>query len=387
MKHLRFLCFNLLQTLLPLLPFPCRTGLIAIGNPGPDSPVILTCNFGLTVERVRRALAGLNAYLLVANSRGVNVWCAATGGLLTHHDVISVLKTSGIKELVNHRRVILPQLAAAGVDGKLVRRKAGWRVAWGPVYAADLPAFLGSGLKKTAAMGTVRFPWPQRLEMAVAWAFPISLAALLLWPFWKAGVLPLVALAWALSLLIFLSFPLYQRRLLVKAKSVGFVFFDHGQLGMILIFWGLFLLGLVGYVLVSGDFSWPLILRWGLSSLVIIAVLGLDLTGSTPVYKSGLHEERLLRITLDEELCKGVGICAEACPAGVFEIDCDRRLALLPHAERCVQCGACIVQCPCDALYFRSPQGEVVAAETVRKLKLNLLGTRTRKIIETEELR
>ena len=105
MKELRYVWVNVLQTLLRMLPFPCSTGLMKIGNPGRDAPVLLTCNFGLTVERIKRVLEGLDVYLLVANSRGVNVWCAATGGLMTDHDVVSVLKTSGIEKFVDHRRV------------------------------------------------------------------------------------------------------------------------------------------------------------------------------------------------------------------------------------------------------------------------------------------
>jgi ferredoxin len=57
-------------------------------------------------------------------------------------------------------------------------------------------------------------------------------------------------------------------------------------------------------------------------------------------------------------------------------VDRSRRLATLPRAAQCVQCGACIEQCPFDALYFTSPGGEVVAPEAVRRFKLNLLGKR-----------
>ena len=90
------------------------------------------------------------------------------------------------------------------------------------------------------------------------------------------------------------------------------------------------------------------------------------------------HEDRLLAIELDEERCKGAGFCEQVCPTRVFEIDVERRLATLPNARDCVQCGACIVQCPFDALSFRSPAGEQIAPDTVRRFKLNLLGRRTR---------
>jgi NAD-dependent dihydropyrimidine dehydrogenase PreA subunit len=376
MKDLKFFLIGMVQTLLRVLPFPCKTGLVKIGNPGRNAPVLLTGNFRLTVQRVRRALEGIDAYLLVANSRGVNVWCAAAGGHLTNHDVVSVLKTSGIEDLVDHRQVILPQLAATGIEGKIIHQKTGWRVVWGPVYATSIPAFLSGGMEKTAQMRTVSFPWPQRLEMAVAWAFPISLLSLLVFPLWREGVLPLVGFVWGWSFLIFLSFPLYQGRLSTTGKSVGFVFFDFGQRGLPLFLWVLFMLGLVGYTKLAGDFSWALAFRWGLSSLIVVLIVGLDLMGSTPVSKSGLHEDRLLRIELDVERCKGAGFCEQVCPTNIFEVDHDRRLASLPKAGQCMQCGACIVQCPFDALYFRSPKGDEVAPEIVRRFKLNLLGNR-----------
>jgi NAD-dependent dihydropyrimidine dehydrogenase PreA subunit len=376
MKHLNFLLVNVLQTLLRVLPFRCKTGLVKIGNPGRNAPVLLTCNFRLTVDRVRHALEGIDAYLLVANSGGVNVWCAATGGLLTNHDVVSVLKTSGIEDLVDHRQVILPQLAATGIEGKIIHKKTGWTVVWGPVYATSIPPFLSGGLEKTVKMRTVSFPWPQRLEMAVAWAFPISLLSLLVFPFWREGVLPLIGFVWGWAFLIFLSFPLYKGRLHTGGANVGFVFFDFGKRGIPLFLWVLFMLGLVGYTTLAGDISWSLTLRWGLSSLIVVLILGLDLTGSTPIYKSCLHEDRLLSIVLDAERCKGAGFCEQVCPTDVFEVDDDRRLASLPRAEQCVQCGACIVQCPFDALYFRSPKGDGVAPDTVRRFKLNLLGNR-----------
>jgi NAD-dependent dihydropyrimidine dehydrogenase PreA subunit len=375
MRQLSYIWVSVVQTLLRVLPFPCRTGLRRIGRPGRDSPVFLTCNFRLSVERVRRALAGLDAYLLVANSRGVNVWCAATGGLLANHDVVSVLKTSGIDELVDHRQVILPQLAATGIEGKTIRRKTGWRIDWGPVEADDIPAFLDRGRETDEAMRTVGFPWRRRLEMAITWAFPISLLSLLMLPFSPEAVLPLAGLVWGLSLLIFMSYPLYERRLHSTGKNVGFVFFDFGQRGLPLLLWLVVVLGLVGYTTLAGD-SWTLVLQWGLASLVVLLLIGLDLTGSTPVYKSGLHADRLLSIALDTDRCKGAAFCEQVCPKRVFEVDHERHMASLERPEECVQCGACIVQCPFDALRFEGPGGEVLEPEVVREFKLNLIGSR-----------
>ena len=102
----------IVETVFRLFPFPTKTGLRIIGSPGPEAPVLVTCNFDLTVRRVMKALEGLDCYLLVAQSHGINVWCASGGGKFNAHSVISVLKTSRIAEKVNHRTLILPQFSA-----------------------------------------------------------------------------------------------------------------------------------------------------------------------------------------------------------------------------------------------------------------------------------
>jgi ferredoxin len=226
-------------------------------------------------------------------------------------------------------------------------------------------------------MRSVDFRWPQRVEMAVAWAFPISvLAVLLLLPLWREAILPVAGLVWGASLLIFAAFPIYERHLHTSGTNLGFVFFDFGRRAIPLVLWVLLLAGLAIFLGVNGELGWGPMIRWGLASLAVLLILSLDLRGSTPVTKSGLHEDRLLRIALDEGACRGAGFCETVCPKDVFEVDRAARKATLPRAVDCVQCGACIVQCPFDALFFESPGGDVVAAETVRRFKLNLLGRR-----------
>ena len=55
------------------------------------------------------------------------MWCAAAGGLLTHHRVIDAVKTSGLAERVSHRRLILPSLSAPGVEVDAIREATGFR--------------------------------------------------------------------------------------------------------------------------------------------------------------------------------------------------------------------------------------------------------------------
>ena len=207
MAVLRNAVLDVAQTLLRSLPWPVKPGLIAVGHPGRDAPVLLTCNYDLTVRRVLRALRGLDVYLLVAPSKGINVWCAAAGGYFTSHQVISILRTSGIGDLVDHRRLTLPQLSATGVERKLVAERTGWRAVFGPVYASDIPAYLANG-KKTEAMRQVRFTLRDRMEMAAVWASPVSLiGAAILAINWRPLLLPFVALTWMLALGLYVFFP------------------------------------------------------------------------------------------------------------------------------------------------------------------------------------
>ena len=387
MNVVGYIVVNIFETFLRILPFPCKPGLIRIGNPDRNSFVFMTCNYHLTVERVMRALRGANAYLLVANSRGINVWCASTGGLLTNHDVVSILKTSGIEELVDHRNVILPQLAATGVEAKVIRKKTGWKVIWGPVYAKDIPVFIKDKLRKTPTMREVAFPWNQRIEMAAAWAFPISvISALLMIPLWPEGVVPVILMTWGLSLLIFLSFPFYSPWLGSEGERTGIVFFDFGRGGFQLILLAALLVGLVGHSILVGTLSWGYVLRWGFIGAIIILIVSIDLMGSTPTFKSRLHQDRLLSVFLDGRKCKGTGLCEDICPRNCYDMDRSRHMTTMPRPERCVQCGACIVQCPFDALCFTGAKGEGIPPDTVRQFKLNLSGKRVFKK-KTEERR
>jgi ubiquinone/menaquinone biosynthesis C-methylase UbiE len=148
-------------------PYPkVRPDLYVIGDPSPDSPVLVTGNFDLTIRRVVKALDGkLSAWLLVVDSAGINVWCASGGGFLTSDKIISAMHTSRLEEVVRHRRLVLPQLCAAGVDGNEIREETDWNVVWGPVRATDIPEYVRNGFHKSDDMRSIRFPILDRLEM------------------------------------------------------------------------------------------------------------------------------------------------------------------------------------------------------------------------------
>ncbi len=159
-----------------------RPGLYAVGEPDDTAPVLVTGNYKLTFDAVRRELGGLDAWLLVVDSKGVNVWCSAGKGVFSTAEVVRSIRDARLEQVVSHRRVVLPQLAATGVAAHEVRAASGFSPVWGPVRASDLPAFLDAGMKATSPMRRVRFGLADRaklvgVEASVLWS-PKVLAAL-----------------------------------------------------------------------------------------------------------------------------------------------------------------------------------------------------------------
>jgi NAD-dependent dihydropyrimidine dehydrogenase PreA subunit len=368
------------QILLRSLPWPAQPGLIRVGHPGRDAPVLVTCNYDLTVRRVLRALRGLDAWLLVAPTKGINVWCGAAGGYFTAHQVISILRTSGIGELVDHRRLILPQLSATGVERKLVEERTGWRVVFGPVYASDIPAYLASG-KKTEAMRQVRFALADRLEMAAIWALPVSMiGAAILAMGWRHLLLPFAAITWVLALGIYIFFPWLSGTVSATHRPppawVRWMIFFDPRVRRNSVVWLFLLAGMWGFAYYLGAWHVHSLLGWSLASFFLMLLISMDLAGSTPLYKSGLHEDRLLHVELNSQACTGRAMCREVCPKNCYVVDAVAHKAAIAKPDECVQCGACIVQCPEDALAFVTPAGERIAPDVIRTWKLNMLGAR-----------
>jgi NAD-dependent dihydropyrimidine dehydrogenase PreA subunit len=377
MNLLKYGFFYFLETALRFVPIPQKTRLIKIGKPDRNTPVLVTGNYHLTVLKARRALEGQNAYLLVADSHGINVWCAAAGGHFTHHDVIRALKLSGIERLVDHRAVVLPQLAACGVEARFIEERTDWKVKWGPVDIRDFGDYREGGQKKTIEMSVVRFPLSARIEMAAAWAFWMSaFYALILLFIDRSAVLPAVIMVWILSLLVFFLFPLYLPLLRPKKKERGGEKRPTGRWVFFVSFLFFVLAGVAIFGLLIGNFSADFLLFWGIAAAAAALMLGGDLAGSTPVLISEFREEKGLRVEVDAEKCRGDGVCLLICPADCFTLDERKRMAVLERPEKCIGCGACIVQCRFDALSYAGEKGRRITADNVRKHRIGLSGKR-----------
>ena len=134
-----------------------QPGLYLVGEPTDDSPVLVSANFKRSFDLLRSVLDGRNAWILVLDTRGINVWCAAGKGTFGTDELVRRLQDTGLDRVVSHRRLLLPQLGAPGVSAHEVRERCGFGVVYGPVRAKDLPAFLDDGLRASPEMRRVRF--------------------------------------------------------------------------------------------------------------------------------------------------------------------------------------------------------------------------------------
>jgi hypothetical protein len=169
-------------------------GLYRLGNPNPYSPVFASANFTLSFDALRSSLTGLDAWILVLDTKGINVWCAAGKGTFGTEELVRRIGCTGLPGIVRHRKIIVPQLGAPGISWPDVLRKSGFSVEYGPVRAKDLPDYLKTH-KATPAMRRVEFPLKDRLVLTpvefVHTALPMVIVAALLW--FLAG--PVAALA------------------------------------------------------------------------------------------------------------------------------------------------------------------------------------------------
>ncbi len=352
---------------LRLFPHATATGLRAIGHPGRDAPVLVTCNYTLTVERLERVLAGHDVWLLVANSGGINVWCAAGGGHFTEHDIIAAVRAARLADRVDHRKLVLPQLAATGIRPEPIVEATGFDSDWGPARLEDLPSFLDHGCRVTRDQRTMRFPLVERLEMAAMWApalTGITLAVVASLLGLASGALA-AATVLAMILAVFVALP--HLRVIGAIKWLTFAAVATIAVG-----------AAAGALALAGALASAPLVATAIACAAALAVLSIDLAGTTPWYPSSINSlGNHFDVELLEDKCTGAADCVKVCPSDVLAMDGHRRKVVLAHPAACILCGACIVQCPEDALRFRFRDGRVVEPEVVRTTKVNLLGRRT----------
>lgn len=140
-------------------------GLYAIGNPNFDSPVLVTANYKMSYDIVRSVLGGRNCWLLILETYGINVWCAAGKGSFGTEELIRRIHVSGLSRVVNHRRLILPILGAAGVAAHEVTKQTGFHIRYATMRAGDLPEYLDNGMVTAPAMQEITFTARERMAL------------------------------------------------------------------------------------------------------------------------------------------------------------------------------------------------------------------------------
>jgi len=290
-------------------------GLYALGKPDNNSFVFVSANYKMSFDRLRQALKGRSGWILVLDTKGINVWCAAGKGTFGTDELVRRIESSGLKNILSHRKLILPQLGAPGVAAHKVKQASGFNVQYGPIRAEDLPAYLNAGFKATAQMRIMTFPLKERavlipIELVEAMKPFLIIAAVLFIlsgiggpvGFWaNAGSFGLFAVCALLCAIIggTVLNPLLLPYLPGRAFSIkGF------SIGIII---ALILLYLRGIILQA----WPGIaetLAWLLIIPAVSGYLAMNFTGcSTYTSLSGVKKEMRWALPL-EIACGAVGL-------------------------------------------------------------------------------
>ena len=147
------------------MDYTVEPGLYSVGQPNNESPVFVSANYKLTFDTLRKNLSGLNCWLLILDTKGINVWCAAGKGTFGTDELINRIEASALSKYVSHNNLVLPQLGATGVSAHEIKSRSGYNVKYGPVRASDIKEYIDAGYKATKEMRTVQFNIWDRLVL------------------------------------------------------------------------------------------------------------------------------------------------------------------------------------------------------------------------------
>ena len=140
-------------------------GLYAVGSPSTESDVFVSANYKLSFDTLRKNLTSLDGWILVLDTKGINVWCAAGKGTFGTNELINRISQVSLEKIVTRKRLILPQLGATGVAAHTVKEETGFNVHYGPVRASDIKKFIMDGYRADKAMRRVTFGFKDRLKL------------------------------------------------------------------------------------------------------------------------------------------------------------------------------------------------------------------------------
>lgn len=286
-------------------------GLYALGHPDSDSVILVTANYKLSFDTLRQEISDLNAWVLVLDTRGVNVWCAAGKKTFSSAEVIRQVKINNLDQLVSHRKLILPQLSATGVSAVEVKRGCGFEVIWGPIQARDIKPFLAAGFQAEKAMRQVTFGFWERLVLT-----PVEMTLVgkhLLW------MVPILFILSGFGPKFF-SFSAFWYRGLAVAVAVILGVFSGTVLTPALLPWIPFrafslkgaVTGLISGMILIGVWFNPVIFCPALALLLLImtlsSYLAMNFTGCTPFTSPSGVEKEMRKALPFQSAAAGLGL-------------------------------------------------------------------------------
>jgi hypothetical protein len=147
------------------MDYTIKPGLYAVGKPNNESPVFVSANYKLTFDILRKNLKDIDCWLLILDTKGINVWCAAGKGTFGTDELINRIEASELSKYISHKKLVLPQLGATGISAHEVKQRSGYNVEYGPVRAEDIKEYVAAGYKATKEMRTVTFNLWDRLVL------------------------------------------------------------------------------------------------------------------------------------------------------------------------------------------------------------------------------
>jgi len=323
------------------LPVRHETGLFTFGNADANAPLLVSGDYFHTVRRLFATLSGRNCRLLVVDSAGINVWCAAGVGDFNENKIADALHTYEVEKTIAHRTLVLPQLAAAGVDVERLRELTGFTCRWGPASLDDLPLYLDSGCRVSEAMRQVRFSFVNKLLMATS--------LFMTWLFFLVG--PYLLFEW-ITATSYVSYALaFSVLLAVGTFMTPFLDWFPGKWPSTQVIYASLPVFAVttAWTMLVEPMSTSMLVFCLASYCLITFMMCIDMLGSTVEYKTTIlwwlrtFDARSLFQPRIKAGCNSCGRCLDVCPKRKYvrhhkqiEVDATRE---------CNECLACVKQC------------------------------------------
>ncbi|HXX57496.1 MAG TPA: acetyl-CoA decarbonylase/synthase complex subunit gamma [Thermodesulfovibrionales bacterium] len=129
----------------PQVPMQVEQKIYPIGEPTPESPLMITTNFSLTYFIVSGEVENskVPCRLAVMDCEGLSVLTGWAAGKFTASKIAQFIQESGVEKEIKHKELIIPGYVAI-LSGAIEEKLPGWKVTVGPREANALPAFLKS---------------------------------------------------------------------------------------------------------------------------------------------------------------------------------------------------------------------------------------------------